>query len=71
MKIKLCQGLWLVSFNKYLMDIEPPLPSEACQSILQEAWGIPKGLRMRFSSLKIIYFLLANSFKVLDSFTSV
>lgn len=40
MKIKLWQGLWLVSLDKCLMQIENRVPSVARQGTLQEALGI-------------------------------
>lgn len=41
MKIKLCQGLWPVSLDKCLMEIENRVPSAAPRrSTLQEALGI-------------------------------
>lgn len=55
MKIKLCQGLWLVSLNKSLMQIEDPVPSVALQSILQGLWGSPKGLRMNLVENHLLF----------------
>lgn len=48
MKIKLCQGLWPVSLDKCLMEIENRVPSAAPHAGVhcRRLWASSKGLRI-------------------------
>lgn len=67
MKIKPCQGLWLVSLDKCLAQIETPAPSQLPKHFAGGIWEPPEAT----CDLNIIYDSLANSSKELDLFPPI